>query len=202
MLKRVSPLSSAEVLQHGTIMKAVQVQHSADDDHLAKLWNMYRKARDEYLLATATSLDSRTSAARFLRDTIENAISYLDTGHLVNTAYGVKDLQSMRRELLATLKVATDVTQVGFGGKKRRFDDAEYHHFREPKNMRHETSTTGHSGIVDEVHQSAPSSRRKDGFVDSHNIGHRGLSKNYIRTLRSKPRKHDVYRPGDESHHK
>ena len=88
----------------------------------SKLWPRYLEAKDEFaILASDIDLNQRTKAARFLRDTTENAIRYIkDPDH---GAYAADT--DMLEELYATLAISEQATSSGLGGRKRKFDKAE-----------------------------------------------------------------------------
>lgn len=83
---------------------------------LNNLWNVYQRAKSDYLLVANDMNDATARAARFLRDTAENMLSYLKN----NPSDPI-----MMAELDATCRMAKDAAESLTGGKKRRFDVGE-----------------------------------------------------------------------------
>ena len=179
--------------------KLTTLEYAADDAHLDKLWIMYREARDDFLSTANATQDARTSAARFLRDTIENCIDYLEVGQWVNTSYTPEELQGMMRELRATLKIATNAAELGLGGKKRRFDSTEDVP-RVPKHMRYRDPVKQHlaTGRLVETPDKTSQYRRPKREASDVQDGSRGcISSNAHWAAHSQRRRptHDSYRP-------
>jgi hypothetical protein len=80
---------------------------------LARLWEVYDRARAEYLAVADTNDVEELTAAKFLRDTGENTILYL-TNKNVDAI--------MMAELEATYNMAKARVVSLTGGKKRKFD--------------------------------------------------------------------------------
>ncbi|KAL9126619.1 MAG: hypothetical protein Q9217_004357 [Psora testacea] len=102
-----------------------------DDEKLRRLMDIYYKARSDFHSTPSKSLD-RTKAAKFLRDTIENCLTYIEAKHVPIRTNGytprssyVKGAvdQAMLVELRSTLAETTAIAEKGSGGKKRRFDE-------------------------------------------------------------------------------
>jgi hypothetical protein len=83
---------------------------------LTNLWNVYQCAKADYLLVADDQNHATARAARFLRDTAENILSYL----------GNKTTDPiMMAELDATCRMAKEAAVSLTGGKKRKFDVGE-----------------------------------------------------------------------------
>lgn len=90
------------------------------DPKLQRLWSLFLEARTEFNLEHTDNFQ-RTTAAKFLRDTIENCLSYISSypfsvGNYPEEATGRETL------LKDTLKLAIEAAERGSGGRKRRFD--------------------------------------------------------------------------------
>lgn len=90
------------------------------DPKLQRLWSLFLEARTEFNLEHTDNFQ-RTTAAKFLRDTIENCLSYISfypfsAGNYPKEATGRETL------LKDTLKLAIEAAERGSGGRKRRFD--------------------------------------------------------------------------------
>jgi hypothetical protein len=83
---------------------------------LTNLWNVYQRAKADYLVVANHQNHATATAARFLRDTAENILSYLEN----KTADPI-----MMRELNATYRMAKEAAVSLTGGKKRKFDVGE-----------------------------------------------------------------------------
>ena len=99
------------------------------NDMLNKLLITYQKAKKDFD-ATALSSVQRTKASKFLRDTTENCLSYisaLPTPPRASEPLAIGNGFPLHTvtvdEMRLTLKEATEVAEVGSGGKKRRFDE-------------------------------------------------------------------------------
>ena len=96
------------------------------DPKFRRLWNLFEKAQTEFNVLIDTY--KATTAARFLRDTIENVISYIESNRTLTTdskATSHNDLNGLQKkifELEVVLKQAMAVAERGCGGNKRRFD--------------------------------------------------------------------------------
>ena len=83
---------------------------------LTNLWNVYQRAKADYLVVANDKNHATARAARFLRDTAENILSYL----------GNKNRDPiMMAELDATYRMAKEAAVSLTGGKKRKFDVGE-----------------------------------------------------------------------------
>lgn len=80
---------------------------------LNNLWNVYQRAKADYQAVAQLKSHVTTKAARFLRDTAENLLSYLEN-KTVDSA--------MMAELDATYKMAKSTAVSLSAGKKRKFD--------------------------------------------------------------------------------
>lgn len=90
------------------------------DPKLQRLWSLFLEARTEFNIEHTDNFQ-RTTAAKFLRDTIENCLSYISSypfsvGNYPEEATGRETL------LKDTLKLAIEAAERGSGGRKRRFD--------------------------------------------------------------------------------
>ena len=83
---------------------------------LANLWGVYKRAKREYFAVASDNTPETSSAARFLRDTCENIISYLEN----------KTCDSgMKAELEQTYKQAKSKATFMSHGRPRPFDKGE-----------------------------------------------------------------------------
>ncbi len=103
------------------------------DTMFDRLLNLYKTAKDDYCKTDRNTM-SRTKAARFLRDTTENCILYIEDRQ--SSANSQMHDEPILRELRATLEEAMEEVEKGSGGKKRRFDDDWNHVPTAPKCMR------------------------------------------------------------------
>ena len=99
------------------------------DTKLDRLWSLYLEAKSEYINTTRLTKASLT-AAKFLRDTIENCITYitslnspLDLNRVDYDRSKMNDLQTKMNELTSVLEHAVIAAEKGSGGKKRTFDE-------------------------------------------------------------------------------
>jgi hypothetical protein len=83
---------------------------------LTNLWNVYQRAKADYLVVANHQNHATATAARFLRDTAENILSYLEN----KTTDPI-----MMGELDATYRMAKEAAVSLTGGKKRKFDVGE-----------------------------------------------------------------------------
>lgn len=83
---------------------------------LNNLWNVYQRAKSDYLLVANDMNRATARAARFLRDTAENILSYLENK---------PSDPIMMAELDATCRMAKEAAVSLTGGKKRKFDVGE-----------------------------------------------------------------------------
>lgn len=93
------------------------------DPKFQRLWSLFLEARADFDLQSTDNF-RRTTAAKFLRDTIENCLSYISTSsYASSSAHDHPDETTHRQALLEdTLKLATEAAERGSGGRKRRFD--------------------------------------------------------------------------------
>lgn len=120
------------------------------DSKLHRLWNIYQSAKDDFLSTNESEWPSHTASAKFLRDTAENCINYIqskqhlkeDRRHPSNVASAseAECAGKMLNELRITVEVAKDAAEKGCGGKKRRFDHNMEGVPRGPRRMRAETT--------------------------------------------------------------
>jgi hypothetical protein len=83
---------------------------------LMNLWNVYQRAKADYLVVANDQNHAAARAARFLRDTAENILSYFEN----KTTDPI-----MMAELDATCRMAKEAAVSLTGGKKRKFDVGE-----------------------------------------------------------------------------
>ena len=84
------------------------------DPSLARLWDVYQKARMDFIEAeNAGNPYKKNTAARFLRDSAENALQYLRKKNADPVMVG---------ELEATYKMASSTAVYLADGRKRRWD--------------------------------------------------------------------------------
>ena len=90
------------------------------DPNFIKLWEVCKNAHEDYRKTSQKSL-ARTKAAKFLRDTVENCIQYIEDKQSTGTSqwFEKSKLHALRELLRETMEVATK----GSGGKPRRFDE-------------------------------------------------------------------------------
>lgn len=90
------------------------------DPKLQRLWSLFLEARTDFNLERTDNF-RRTTAAKFLRDTIENCLSYISS--YPSSASNHPDEATDRQTLLKdTLILAIEVAERGSGGRKRRFE--------------------------------------------------------------------------------
>lgn len=90
------------------------------DPKLQRLWSLFLEARTDFNLECNDNF-RRTTAAKFLRDTIENCLSYISS--YPSSAGNYPEEATVRETLLKdTLKLAIEAAERGSGGRKRRFD--------------------------------------------------------------------------------
>lgn len=116
----------------------------SDDPKLDRLWELYQAARQEFM-KSRTDCFRRTTDAKFLRDTAENCINYVEASKSAVPPHDLADTSphpkhnsldpEKLQELRATLEEAIKVAEKGSGGKKRRFDHDEIDAPRNPKKM-------------------------------------------------------------------
>lgn len=94
--------------------EAVVFNEKTTDPKLKRLFDVYEQAKTEYLAVVELNDDRKTvAAARFLRDTAENALSILKE----------KDIDpDVLRSLQETYDKAKEAAVELSGGKKRKFD--------------------------------------------------------------------------------
>ena len=90
------------------------------DPMFKKLWIVCKAAHKEYH-KTAIESFSRTKAAKFLRDTAENCIEFIERKQYAGTSQRFET--SKLRALRNTLKETTEVATKGSGGRPRHFDE-------------------------------------------------------------------------------
>jgi len=83
---------------------------------LGRLWSVYEQARTDFFAVSAQTDPSAITAAKFLRDTAENALGYLKNEN---------PDPIMLTELNAMYHMAKTIAVSLSGGKKRKFDQAE-----------------------------------------------------------------------------
>lgn len=90
------------------------------DPKLQRLWSLFLEARTEFNLEHTDNFQ-RTTAAKFLRDTIENCLSYISSYPFSADNY-LGEATGREALLKDTLKLAVEAAERGSGGRKRRFD--------------------------------------------------------------------------------
>ena len=103
------------------------------DEKLKRLFTVYHRARKDFDLTPAKTLEY-TKSAKFLRDTTENCLAYIAAKQARPGAEVTCD--RLLRELTATLEETTVIAEQGSGGKKRRFDEDWKNVPQEPARMR------------------------------------------------------------------
>lgn len=92
------------------------------DPKFQRLWSLFLEARADFDVQSTDNF-RRTTAAKFLRDTIENCLSYISTSTSSSSPGHHPDETTRRQTLLKnTLKLAIEAAERGSGGRKRRFD--------------------------------------------------------------------------------
>lgn len=102
---------------------------SESDEMLKRLLDIYRKAKNDFHATPPKSIE-RTKSAKFLRDTVENCLSYLAAKEI--PAYSMMTTSStgkatskaeLLHQLQETLEETIAIAEKGSGGKKRRFEE-------------------------------------------------------------------------------
>jgi hypothetical protein len=96
------------------------LKHPDKDPKFERLWRLYQTANGEYCKTRKNSI-SRTRAAKFLRDTTENCVLYIEDKQTASRSQMYD--KSKLRELRAALEESIKEVEKGSGGRKRRFDD-------------------------------------------------------------------------------
>lgn len=97
------------------------------DPNINRLWHLFEVAREDFL-SCYTDNHHRTKAAKFLRDTAENAIDYIklkEPSSIATNDASSKESHGLSQkfiELKSSLNQAVEVVNTAYGGKKRRFD--------------------------------------------------------------------------------
>ena len=127
------------------------------DPKLYRLWNLCQSAKKDFLSTPESEWRAHTSSAKFLRDTAENCINYLESKQHPNqdradvvSSSGTDNAAPVLNELRIIVTVAKDAAEKGSGGKKRRFDHNMEGVPREPRRMRAETArklTSSHTPV-------------------------------------------------------
>lgn len=90
------------------------------DPKLQRLWSLFLEARTDFNLESTDNF-RRTTAAKFLRDTIENCLSYISS-YPFSAGNHPEEATARQTLLRDTLKLAIEAAERGSGGRKRRFD--------------------------------------------------------------------------------
>ncbi|SLM34006.1 hypothetical protein LPUS_02658 [Lasallia pustulata] len=157
---------------------------------LHRLWDLYQNAKEDFLSTPEAKWHSYTSSAKFLRDTAENCISYIESKQHLNqdrqdvaSASGNDSAEEMLKELRITAGVAKDAAEKGSGGKKRRFDIITMEGVPSaPRSMREETArkrSTCHT-VLPTLQKTRPDDddqRQRAGH------GRRDVSQDYVEHL-------------------
>ena len=161
---------------------------------LAGLWSVYEQAKADYLAVAEKHNYSTAKAARFLRDTAENTLMYLENK---NTD------PIMMAELEATYQMAKSMAVSLTGGKKRKFDDSDMDRVRGtprgPSNLPSRSRFGGQGKTFGNMGRNGPPATYADhsagygGFyADPHhgpaprmNRGHSGIPFGYSRPVDS-----------------
>lgn len=85
-------------------------------DVATRLWTVYDQAKEEFYAIAEPNSIAKQKAAKFLRDTAENTLQYLQDRH--------GDLRLLR-EVETNLEVSKHIAMALHGGKKRKFDQPE-----------------------------------------------------------------------------
>ncbi|KAJ9293266.1 hypothetical protein DTO271G3_7989 [Paecilomyces variotii] len=84
------------------------------DESIERMLNIYFKAKEDYHATSSASRSEKLEAVKFLRDTAENTLNYLQA-HRISDSTIVPELQ---RSFEMAKEVATSLS----GGRKRRFE--------------------------------------------------------------------------------
>lgn len=108
-----------------------EAAHLDPDTKLDRIWSVYESARKDFA-STKSGTESYTKAARFLRDTIENGINYIEGSQSslmspleMSTASDNVLLNPTQQKLVqmrSSLEEVTEIVNRGFQGRKRRFE--------------------------------------------------------------------------------
>lgn len=102
------------------------------DPKISRLWALYQTARDEYTSCSKGS-PAHNKAARFLRDTIENGLAYIETAYPFvvfddnsENFRGANCLEARNKwlELRSSLDEVTPVVEKAYG--RRRFESEQF----------------------------------------------------------------------------
>ena len=108
-----------------------QSRPKGPDEKLKKLLSVFHRAKRDFHSTAEKSIE-RTTAAKFLRDTVENCLNYIEfeqgpgrtvEGSAAPSRAGGTINHAMLSQLKRTLAEATAIAERGSGGKKRRFDE-------------------------------------------------------------------------------
>lgn len=99
---------------------SIGITSDPTDPKFQRLWSLFLEARTDFNLECTDNF-RRTTAAKFLRDTIENCLSYITfcPSSAGNHPAEANDRQTLLKD---TLKLAIEAAERGSGGRKRRFD--------------------------------------------------------------------------------
>jgi hypothetical protein len=111
-----SALKTEASIEQPSIERSYLTADPDREPRLTNLWNVYQRAKADYLVVANHQNHTTATAARFLRDTAENILSYLEN----KTTDPV-----MMEELNATYRMAKEAAVSLTGGKKRKFDVGE-----------------------------------------------------------------------------
>jgi hypothetical protein len=111
-----SALKTEASIEQPSIERSYPAAGPDREPRLTNLWNVYQRAKADYLVVANHQNHTTATAARFLRDTAENILSYLEN----KTTDPI-----MMEELNATYRMAKEAAVSLTGGKKRKFDVGE-----------------------------------------------------------------------------
>lgn len=86
------------------------------DPAAARLWNIFEQAKQDFFAATEQNSTKKRTTAKFLRDTAENTLQYLQDKSVDH---------QLLEELETTLSDAKKTVMTFYGGKRRKFDQPE-----------------------------------------------------------------------------
>lgn len=108
----------------------LEADHTPElDPKISRLWALYQNGRVEYFSCPKGSF-AHSKAARFLRDTIENGLAYIERAYpsVIYDSNGetlqgsnFSAVRNKLMELRASLNEITPVVEKAYGGQKRRF---------------------------------------------------------------------------------
>ena len=121
-LSRHAPSPSPHEREDTTAKWSFALNGYSNDPSLIRIFETYNKGAIDFNVTAEKSLD-RTKAAKFLRDTIENLLGYVDS-KAATANIRTEDIigEGLLEELTSNLQKMRAIAEKGCGGKKRPFD--------------------------------------------------------------------------------